>query len=181
LRLYRERDPERAKHLRFNFVGTSYVAPGKGKPSVLPVAILCGVADQVDEVPHRVGHLEALRLQMDADVLLLPGSSDLAYSPSKIYPYYLTGRPILGLVFRDSVMESLLDELSCAYMVRFRQNETKDEAYHRLHRFFDLTVDGLLQSALPERNDAYFQRNFSADELTRQQCRLFEQALRPHP
>jgi hypothetical protein len=179
LRRYRELHPERAARLRFHFIGTSYVAPGRGKASVLPVAKLCGVADNVDEVPHRIGHLEALRLQLDADILLLPGSSDLAYSPSKIYPYYLTGRPILGLVFRDSVMESLLDELACAYMVRFRQNEPKDEAYAGLHRFFDLALSGLVAESLPLRNEAYFRREYLAEELTRQQCELFDRALRP--
>jgi len=181
LRRYRELHPERAGRLRFHFIGTSYVAPGRGKASVLPVAKLCGVAENVDEVPHRIGHLEALRLQLDADILLLPGSSDLAYSPSKIYPYYLTGRPILGLVFRDSVMEGLLDELACAYMVRFRQNEPKDEAYAGLHRFFDLALNGLTADSLPVRNEAYFRREYLAEELTRQQCELFNRALPPPP
>ena len=153
LRLYQERKPAEARRLRFHFIGTSYVAPGRGKPSVMPVASLCDVAASVDEVPHRIGHLESLRLQLDADVLLLPGSSDLAYSPSKIYPYYLTGRPMLGLVFRDSVMEQLLDELGCAYMVRFRQQEPKDEAYASLHQFFDLALAGTAPPA-PSRSGA---------------------------
>jgi hypothetical protein len=179
LRLYKERRPLQARRLRFHFIGTSYVAPGRGKASVLPVAALCGVEGNVDEIPHRIGHLESIRLQLDADVLLLPGSSDLAYSPSKIYPYYLTGRPMLGLVFRDSVMERLLDELSCAYMVRFRQAEAKDEAYARLHQFFDLAIEGFPPGSLPERRDEYFREHYLADELTRQQCALFDRALAP--
>jgi hypothetical protein len=177
LRLYQERKPAEARRLRFHFIGTSYVAPGRGKPSVMPVAALCDVSANVDEVPHRIGHLESIRLQLDADVLLLPGSSDLAYSPSKIYPYYLTGRPMLGLVFRGSVMEQLLDELGCAFMVRFRQAEPKDEAYARLHQFFDLALAGFPAGSLPERRDAYFRENYLADELTRQQCDLFARAL----
>ena len=177
LRLYQERNPAAARRLRFHFIGTSYVAPGRGKLSVMPVAALCDVAANVDEIPHRIGHLESLRLQLDADVLLLPGSSDLAYSPSKIYPYYLTGRPMLGLVFRDSVMEQLLDELSCAYMVRFRQAEAKDEAYARLHEYFELALAGFPAGSLPVRRDAYFRENYLADELTRQQCVLFDRAL----
>jgi hypothetical protein len=181
LRLYGEKDRSRADRLRFHFVGTSYVAPGKGKASVLPVATLCGVAENVSEVPHRIGHLESIRLLQDADALLLPGSSDLAYSPSKIYPYYLTRQPILGLVFCDSVMEKLLDELSCAYMVRFRQNEPKDKAYAGLHLFFDLILDGQLADSLPVRNDAYFNQHFLAEELTRKQCALFERALGANP
>jgi len=177
LRLYQEREPAGARRLRFHFVGTSYVAPGRGKPSVMPVAALCDVAANVDEVPHRIGHLESLRLQLDSDVLLLPGSSDLAYSPSKIYPYYLTGKPMLGLVFRDSVMESLLEELSCAYLVRFRQAEAKDEAYARLHQFFGLALAGFPAGSLPVRRDDYFRQHYLADELTRQQCELFERAV----
>jgi hypothetical protein len=181
LRLYQERKPAEARRLRFHFIGTSYVAPGRGKPSVLPVAALCDVAANVEEIPHRIGHLEALRLQLDADVLLLPGSSDLAYSPSKIYPYYLTGRPILGLVFRDSVMERLLDELTCAYLVRFRQSEPKDHAYDELHNFFDLAIAGFPPGTLPTRHEGYFREHYLAETLTRRQCEIFDRAVGDGP
>jgi len=179
LRRYREKHPERAVRLRFHFVGTSYVAPGQGKPSVLPVAESCGVVDVVKEIPHRIGHLEAMRWQRQADVLLLPGSSDLAYSPSKIYPYFLTGRPILGLVFRNSVMERLLDELGCAFMVRFADTEPKEQAYADLATFFDLVIAGFTPGSLPARNEEMFKRCYLAEELTRQQCALFDRALAP--
>lgn len=177
LRLYHERSPGRAKRLRFHFLGTSYVAPGQGKNSVMPVAENCGVATQVEEIPHRLGHLECLRLQLEADVLLLPGSSDLAYSPSKVYAYYLSRRPTLGLVFRNSVMESLLEELSCAYMVRFDAGGSKEAAHAALCDFFDLAFEGFPPGTLPARNDAYFDASFLAATLTAQQCRLFDRAL----
>jgi hypothetical protein len=181
LRLYRERWPERARRLRFHFIGTSYVAPGEGKDSVVPVAADCGVADQVDEISHRIGHLEALRWQQAADVLLLPGSSDLAYSPSKLYPYFLTGRPILGLVFEGSVMERLLDELDCAFMVRYRNDGPKARAHAELQRFFDLALDGFPPGSLPARNTAHFNAHYLAEELTRRQCALFSRALGRQP
>jgi hypothetical protein len=177
LRRYRERCPEQAARFRFHFFGTSYVPPGRGIPSVTPIAEVCRVADLVDEVPHRLGHLECIRLQADADVLLLPGSSDLAYSPSKVYPYYLSGKPILGLVFKDSVMERLLEELRCAYMVRFREREPKEDAYKALDEFFARVAEGAVASVLPQRNDDYFNAHFLAESLTQRQCALFERAL----
>jgi len=177
LRQYRERHPERGARLRFHFIGTSYVPAGKGKPSVIPIAEQCGVADQVTEVPHRIGYLDALQLQHRTDILLLLGSSDLAYSPSKVYLYFLTDRPILGLVFRDSVMERLLDELSCAYVVRFREREPKEEAHAGLYRFFDYVLDGFPDGVLPKRNQQHFNTYYLAEELTRRQCALFERAL----
>ncbi len=176
LRRYRAIRPDSAARLRFHFVGTSYVAPGKGQPSVLPVAEECGVADAVSEIPHRIGHFEAMRWQRQADVLLLPGSSDLAYSPSKIYPYFLTGRPILGVVFRGSVMERLLDDLGCAFLVRFASEESKEQAYADLAGFFDLAVAGFPPGSLRPRNEQLFKLNYLAEELTRRQCALFDRA-----
>jgi glycosyltransferase involved in cell wall biosynthesis len=177
LRHYRERSPEKARRLRFHFLGTSYVAPGQGEYSVLPLAEQCGVADQVAEVPHRLGHIDCLRLQRDADVLLLPGSSDLAYSPSKLYPYYLADRPILALVFKESVMEKLLDDLDCAVLVRFRENGPKDAAHEALAGFFDLALAGFPPGSLPGRNDACFNRHYLAETLARAQCDLFARAV----
>jgi len=179
LRRYRERRPANAARLRLHFVGTSYVAPGAGIPSVLPVAEACGVADLIEEIPHRIGHLEALRWQQQADALLLPGSSDLAYSPSKLYPYFLTGRPILGLVFRDSVMERLLDELNCAYMVRFADAEPKEPAYADLAAFLDLAIAGFPAGSRRARNEELFNQTYLAEELTRRQCALFDRLLTP--
>ena len=176
LRLYRERHPERAKRFRFHFLGTSYVAPGSGRNSVMPVAEQCGVADLVEEVPHRLGHLECLRLQMDTDILLLPGSSDLAYSPSKIYPYFLANRPTVSVVFRNSVLERLVVQLSMAFMVRFSESEPKDDAHAALAEFFDLALAGFPSGTLPTRNQVYFDQNFLAETLTGEQCRLFDRA-----
>ncbi len=174
---YRNRSPERAQRLHFHFLGTSYVAPGQGKNSVLPVAEACGVASQVTEIPHRLGHLECLRLQLDADALLLPGSSDLAYSPSKVYPYYLSQRPTLGLAFRESVMERLLGELSFALVVSFHNDESKQAAHDAICRFFDLACEAFPSSAFPVRNEAYFNAHFLADSLTARQCALYARAL----
>ncbi len=176
LRLYREKNSNRASRLRFHFFGTSYVAPGQGRDSVMPLAEQCGVADLVDEIPHRLGHLESLRLQLEADILLLPGSSDLAYSPSKIYPYFLTERPILALVFQHSVLAALLRQLACASIVTMTETGPNDEAHRALAHFFDLTLDGKLAEAVPHRNTEYFETHFLAQSLTAAQCELFDRA-----
>ncbi len=180
LRLYREKNPTGARRFRFHFVGTSYAAPGQGVPAILPLAERCGVADQVAETPHRLGHLESLRLQQEADVLLLAGSSDLAYSPSKIYPCFLAGPPILAVVFSGSVLENILDELQCAFLVRFREAGPRDAAQAALTAFFDTALAGFPAASLPERNRAFFERHYLAPSLTQRQAGLFDAALARH-
>jgi hypothetical protein len=176
VRDFREGQPEAAKRLRFHFLGTSYVPPGSGQPSVLPLAERLGVADLVTEIPHRLGHLECLRIQEEADILLLPGSSDPAYSPSKTYPYFLTGRPILGLVFAGSVLESLLEELGGTHLVRFTENDSNQSAHAAIGRFLQAALEGRAAELIAPRRDEHFTREYLAASLTARQAELFEQA-----
>ena len=176
VRDFLERQPEAARRLRFHFLGTSYVPPGSGQPSVLPLAERLGVADLVTEIPHRLGHLECLRIQEEADLLLLPGSSDPAYSPSKTYPYFLTGRPILGLVFAGSVLESLLEELGGTHLVRFTENDSNQSAHAAIGRFLQAALEGRAAELIAPRRDEHFTREYLAASLTARQAELFEQA-----
>lgn len=177
LRRYRETHLAGARKFRFLFIGTSYTAPSHGIPSVMPVAAANGVEDMVTEVPHRVGHLECLRLQAEADVLLMLGSSDLAYSPSKLYPYFLANKPMLSVVFEDSALIKLLRELSCSRIASFPNVQTTDRAQEVLKAFFDNALAGFPPGSLPERNEALFFERYLARSLTQQQCELFEEAL----
>jgi hypothetical protein len=61
-----------------------------------------GVADHVLEHPQRVPYFEALQVLRDAHMLLLPGSDDPQYTPSKIYPYILARRPLLAVLHENS-------------------------------------------------------------------------------
>ena len=176
IRAFRERRPDASARLRLHFLGTSYVPPGHGRPSVLPLATQLGVADLVTEIPHRLGHLECLRIQEEADVLLLPGSSDPAYSPSKTYPYFLTGRPILGLVFAGSVLESLLAELGGAYLVRFTEHGPKEDAHAAIGRFLEAALEGRAAEMIAPREEERFAREYLAASLTARQAELFARA-----
>lgn len=178
---YRQTHPERAARFQLHFVGTSYVAPGQGTPSVLPVAEQFGLAASVEEIPHRIGHLESLALLLQADALILPGSSDPAYSPSKLYPYYLSGKPILGVVFENSHLKELMTELACAWLVSFSPAGANDTAYSRLGEFFDYALSGFPAGVLPPRNDTAFRRSYLAEPLTEAQCDFFTAILSRYP
>jgi hypothetical protein len=174
---YEEQHPGRAARFHFHFFGTSYVPRGKGVPSVLPVAAEHGLEACVTEIPHRLGHLESLSLLLQADALLLLGSSDRAYSPSKIYPYYLSGKPILSVIFHDSYLETILAELNCSVVAAFGSGLAADAAVEPIHRFFDLALAGFPKEGLPVRREKLFNQSFLAETLTRRQCELFEQAI----
>jgi hypothetical protein len=176
LRSYRERVPA-AERFRFHFLGTSYVAKGAGHHSVLPVAREYQVDDMVYSVPYRIGYFESLKSLIAADALLLLGSSDPAYSPSKLYPYYLSKKPMLSIVFQNSYLADILAQLNCSRVATFSLDAPRDAAYAEIHRFFDQALDGFPPAMQPLRNDAMFNSNYLAETLTVRQCELFEQAL----
>jgi hypothetical protein len=178
---FRAQQPEAARRLRFEFLGTSYAPPGRGVETVLPVAREFGVEDQIVEIPHRLGHLQCIRLQAEADVLLLLGSDDPAYSPSKLYPYYLAGRPMLGVVLRKSNLETMLAELDCATVIRFSTTTPNEDGASALAHFFENALTGFTLRPLPPRHDVLFQREFLARSLTGRQCALLAAALKPAP
>lgn len=177
LRAFRKAKPEQARRLRLHFFGTSYAASGRAQHSVLPSAEQFGLADQVEEIPGRLGHLECLRLQRDADALVLLSSNEPAYSPSKVYPYFLSGRPILAIVHEPSVLERLLSELACATLVRVSGDASPTAPPETLIKFLDEACSGFESDRPASRNWPYFESHFLAPALTANQCRLFDQAL----
>jgi len=166
--------------LRVEFLGTSYAYDGLARPTVVPIAQHFSVDGLVSEMPTRLGHLEALYEQTAADALLLLGTSDPAYSPSKLYPYYLSGRPILAIVLKDSYLEQLLRSLSCAVIVTFESSGQNDQTREQLTSFFTAMLTRFPAGSLPKRNNELFQREFLSGALTRRQCALFDRVVTKH-
>lgn len=97
----RVRRPEVFDRLWFVFVGTGY-APS-GNPSVaMRLAAEAGMADRVVEHPDRVSFLDAQKSMLEADMLLLLGSDDDGYIPSKLNQSLSLAKPVLCATPRTS-------------------------------------------------------------------------------
>lgn len=166
--------------LRFEFFGTSYAPGNSAQLSVLPLAQSAGVANHVSEKPARLGLLEAIRVQASASALLLLGSSDPAYTASKLHPYFLSGRPMLAVVLRGSRLEQQVSELSCATIIAFDASGPSPETRSQIHTFLAAALNHFPADSLPTRNEELFHREYLAPALTARQCALFDAALAHH-
>ena len=113
---------ETTSRLRLHFLGTSYAAPGTGKPSVRPIAVALGIDHMVQEVTDRIPYSMALQCLEDADALIVPATNDPTYTASKIYSYLLTQKPILAVFRQESQVCSLIDNVGGAIYVRMTEN-----------------------------------------------------------
>ncbi len=165
--------PDEAARLRLHFIGTSY-AGNRAEPSVMPVARDCGVAELVREETERVGYFTAISTLLAADAVIIPGSDDTAYNPSKIAASFLAGKPTLALTpagSRDGPdgERTWLRHRGALARTRRRHRRDRLSARHLLH---PATAPG---AAVPNR--ALFSATHTARARTRQQCELFARAL----
>lgn len=172
-----EQSPELFGRLRLHFVGTSYAQLGAGERTVEPVAEGCGVAEYVTERTDRVPYFQALKVLLDADMLLIPGLDEPGYTASKLYPYILARKPILSVVHKDSSVVSILRRTRAGSCIGFDpsmdQNALADEV--------SVVWEKLLRklSTEPDTDWAAFEP-YTAREMTRRQINSFERAVLAH-
>jgi hypothetical protein len=131
---------------RFHFVGTSNQSTGALVPRVLPLAVEAGVADLVMEHPARVPFLEALRLLVHADGILLFGSTEAHYTPSKLFPALWAGRPLLASYHAaSSALRILAEAADPARTVTIAYDDQAPPAAHG--EVYEAAIARLLQVA----------------------------------
>ena len=94
-----------------HFFGTSYSVAARGRPATLALAAQYGLSGCVHESPDRLRYFDALQVTLEADANLLFGSTDLAFTPSKILTVLAAGRPVVALAPAGSAMVPRLAEL----------------------------------------------------------------------
>ena len=177
IRNLRATHPTQAARLRLHFIGTSYAPGALAEPSVLPVASACGVGDLVREETGRVGYFTAIATMLAAEAVVIPGSDDTAYNPSKIASSFLAGKPTLALTPAGSAMDRMVRELDFVTVASWPAPEGVAGVTDFLRRLLDNPMSG--QSTAP--NWKLFAATHTARARTRQQCELFARALGSTP
>lgn len=168
----RRRRPALYDRLRFVFVGTGYVA--SGNPSVAGrLAIETGMEDRVSEYPDRISFLDAQRSMMEADMLLVLGSDDDGYTPSKLNQSLSLPKPILCAAPAMSRATEAVSGLSTVLAIDSRAPPTE--------AMIDRLADQL-EHLLRAGASAYAEREgrtqpFEAAAAAARDCALFDRVL----
>jgi len=162
--------PDLFSKMRCWFAGTSYAPPGKGKQTILPVARQFGVADHVSEITDRLPYVETLQLLEEADQLLVPGSTDTAYTASKIYPYIMLQKPLLAVFYKGSSVVDFLRDNGFGYVLAFDHEQQPSAAYSGAFLQEWIRV---LEKGQP-RPDMIRFHPYTAEARTREQVDFFE-------
>ena len=165
------RNPGRRDRVRIHFVGTNYATGSRVRSVVAELAASLGLEDVVSESPERISYHEALRCLVDADALLMPGTTDPGYSASKVYPCLFAGTPMLAVFDTRSDIFNYLKRVAPGYIVGFEGGETSNDIAER--------VDAKLETGWPagiKPVERGLLEHHTAVAMTRRVCSVFDGA-----
>ena len=165
----------RSRRFRLHFIGTSAQPEGRDRHSLAALARSYGLENCFYLEPRRIGYLDALRTMQEADALLLLGSTDSHYPASKIFPCWLSGRPLLALVHARSTVNNMARQLGGARVITYEDSESVGAQTERVAAALrELTEGG--SAAVPPRNEVAFAA-YSARAVARRYAELFDRVL----
>lgn len=110
--------PARSKPLHLWFIGTHYGIRDNIKNPIEILAAECNCPN-VHEIPQRLPYLEALHIMNQSDGLMVPGSIDPRYQPSKLIPLLASGKPLLALAPDTSPCAKLMEEIAPENLITY--------------------------------------------------------------
>ena len=116
----RRRDP-RVERLQLHFVGTGTSPDDPRGFTVTPRLARWGLSDLVREHPARVPYTTILNHLVHASAVLVLGSTDRHYTPSKAFQAVQSGRPVLALLHEESTAAQFLREAAAGQIVTFAE------------------------------------------------------------
>jgi hypothetical protein len=107
-----EQDEEVRRKLRVWFVGSSNERRHDAPAIVRPLAQQAGVDSIAAEHPSRFSYFDALRVLQHAHAVLVLGSGEPHYTPSRVFPALASRRPIIARLHPASPASQLLQSAS---------------------------------------------------------------------
>ncbi|WP_316759906.1 hypothetical protein [Pedobacter aquatilis] len=164
-------DSEKFEKIRFHFIGTSYAPLGSGQKTLYSVAEKLGVGKFVTEQTDRISFYESIHNLQLADALFIPGHEKPAYTASKIYPYIMTGKPILSIFnMKSSAAQTLIDCNAgfVADILDFKQAIKTTKTF----------LNALINDQLPKQDINWQEfEQYRARATTKKQCDVFDKVI----
>jgi hypothetical protein len=166
--------PEIFDRIRLHFVGTDYAYAGAARYQLLPLARQMGMEQQVDEHPRRVPYLTALQILLDSHALVVVGSTESHYTPSKIFPYILAKKPLFGIFNESSSVVGILRDAGAGEVVTFSREAPPGT---RVREIYDKLRAVLSSVGQPREVCQAAFEPYTARALTARLVTAFEKAL----
>ena len=167
-----QEEPELFEKFHFYFIGTSYAPEGKGEKTILPIAESYGLEAYISEQTDRIPFYQGLKTLTMADGFVIPGSNDAGYTASKLYPYILAQKPLLGIFHQESSAVRIIKECKAGEVLTL---QTRPDCFYLKWKDFLFNIGNSIWNI---QTDWKAFEPYTAKEMCRQQVELFEAVLK---
>lgn len=163
---------ELLENIHIWFIGTSYAPKDQGKKTIEPLARQHKLQNIITEITNRIPYFESLRLLKKADLLFVPGSNDIGYTASKIYPYILAEKPLITIFHESSSVNTILAQCNFGHRYTFNEQFFDQNTLHKISN----SIYELLNIQSVSVDKKRFQQ-FSDKEMTKRICCFFDSLI----
>lgn len=174
LKIGLDKYPDLFSKIKMEFIGTSY-AHQNGQKTIEPLAIEMGLQHYVFEIPERISYQESLQKLASASMLIMPGSDDINYTASKLYPYILSKKPILAVFSNTSSVVEVLENTKAGEYVGF--STQKPQILLLANKLVEKWKNILQQIPFSPNTNWQAFEPFTAKEMTKKQANFFDKVL----
>jgi glycosyltransferase involved in cell wall biosynthesis len=121
LAIIRSETPHVFSRVRLHFIGTGRRSSDPAGYTILPRARHLGLAGIITEHPQRIPYVDVLRHLLRASAILILGSTEPHYTPSKIYQAIQAKRPLFALLHEASSAVRIIESSRAGVVVSLRE------------------------------------------------------------
>ncbi len=133
----------------FYFLGTSY-AKVNSKGLIQQLVENLGLTNFVTEQQDRLGYFTTLATLKIADILFIPGSTDVNYNASKVYNSIVSGTPIFSIFSSNSEVKKIIEFSEAGEVISFESEfDLKNNINSEIDKFLKI-LDKNYNRIIPE-------------------------------
>ncbi len=127
--LIRAERPDLYSRLQIHFVGTGKSANDPGGHNILPRAAEFRLEKIISEHPQRIPYIDVLSHLVQASAILVLGSTEAHYSPSKIYQSVQAKRPIFAFLHSASAAVRVVQSSNAGVVIEITETGLPEPRY----------------------------------------------------
>ncbi len=152
---------EKYSNIEIHFVGSGKDANDPESFNVKPLAEKYGLWEkQIFEYPARIPYLDVLIHLKEADGVFILGSTEVHYSPSKVYQGIASGKPLFAVLHSESTAVEVIRQTNAGIVLTFDGEDGKSTIYDsfdlKFSQFLDFIAGFKSENIVVEKFRNYF-------------------------
>ncbi|RJP28127.1 MAG: hypothetical protein C4533_06545 [Candidatus Omnitrophota bacterium] len=164
LLLIKKNNPSFFNSISIDCIGTGRVPNNSNSFTVSNIAKRYNLLDIVHEFPERIPYLDTLNHLKYSFAVLIIGSSEPHYTPSKIFQAILSGRPVLGLLHSMSTGIDVIRDADAGEVITF---DDDDPVSNKIGKIADSIISLINQRRNTEVSKKFLSNYSTEDIITR--------------